>query len=71
MENIRSNNLFLAFLQFLCSPFYHFLFGISLIRNIPGQIERAHFHGGTTQHVFLAHGIPLLLRPHVCGIARK
>lgn len=71
MENIRSNNFFLAFLQFLCAPFYHFIFGISLIRNIPGNIERAHFPGGTTQRIFLARGIPLLLRPHVCGIARK
>jgi hypothetical protein len=71
MENIRSPNYFLAFVQCLCSPIYKFLFGISLIRNIPEYIERAHFTGGTTQRVFVAHGIPFLLSPHVLGIARK
>ena len=71
MENIRSSNLFLAFIQYLCSPFYKFLFGISLIRNIPDHIERVHFHGGLTQHIFVARGIPFLLSPHVSGIARK
>ncbi|CAF2754406.1 unnamed protein product [Rotaria sp. Silwood2] len=71
MENIRSQNIFFAFIQYLCSPIYKLLFGISLIRNIPEHIERAHFNGGTTQHIFIAHGIPFLLRPHVSGIARK
>ncbi len=71
MENIRSPDIFLAFIQYLCSPIYKFLFGISLTRNIPEYIERAHFTGGTTQHVFVAHGIPFLLSPHVSGIARK
>lgn len=71
MENIRSSNFFLSFIQYLCSPIYRFLFGISLIRNIPRYIERAHFTGGTTQRVFVAHGIPFLLSPHVSGIARK
>ncbi|CAF1529609.1 unnamed protein product, partial [Rotaria sordida] len=54
-----------------CSPIYKLLFGISLIRNIPEHIERAHFNGGSTQHIFNAHGIPFLLSPHVSGIARK
>ncbi|CAF0860908.1 unnamed protein product [Adineta steineri] len=71
MENIRSPNPFLAFIQYLCSPMYKFLFGISLIRNIPEYIERAHFSGGTTQRIFVARGIPFLLSPHVSGIARK
>ena len=71
MENIRSPNLFLALLQCLCSPIYKFLFGISLIRNIPAYVERAHFPGGTTQQIFVARGIPFLLSPHVSGIARK
>ncbi|CAF0778607.1 unnamed protein product [Rotaria sordida] len=71
MENIRSSNIFFAFIQYLCSPIYKLLFGISLIRNIPEHIERAHFNGGTTQHIFNAHGIPFLLSPHVSGIARK
>lgn len=71
MENIRSPNIFFALLQFICSPVYKFLFGISLIRNIPDYIENAHFNGGVTQEIFIAHGIPLLLRPHVSGIARK
>jgi hypothetical protein len=71
MENIRSPNTLLALLQYLCSPVYKFLFGISLIRNIPEYIERTHFPGGTTQQTFVAHGIPFLLSPHVVGIARK
>jgi hypothetical protein len=71
MENIRSSNLFLAFIQCLYSPIYKFLFGISIIRNIPDHIERAHFNGGLTQQIFVAHGIPFLLSPHVSGIARK
>lgn len=71
MENIRSSNFFFASIQYLCTPIYNFLFGISLIRNIPDHIERAHFTGGTTQRVFVARGIPFLLRPHVSGIARK
>jgi hypothetical protein len=71
MENIRSSNYFLAFIQYLCTPIYQFLFGISLIRNIPKSIERAHFTGGTTQDIFVARGIPFLLQPHVSGIARK
>ncbi|UJR15933.1 hypothetical protein I4U23_002853 [Adineta vaga] len=71
MENIRSTHFFLALIQFLCAPIYKFLFGISLIRNIPERVERAHFAGGTTQHIFTARGIPFLLRPHVSGIARK
>ncbi|CAF1687670.1 unnamed protein product, partial [Adineta ricciae] len=57
MENIRSSNVFFAFIQYLCLPLYRFLFGISLVRNIPEYIERAHFLGGITQHVFVAHVI--------------
>ncbi|CAF0791523.1 unnamed protein product [Rotaria sp. Silwood1] len=71
MENIRSPNIFFAAIQYLCSPIYKLLFGISLTRNIPEHIERAHFNGGITQHIFIAHGIPFLLSPHVSGIARK
>lgn len=71
MENTRSMNTFLTLIQYLCSPIYHSLFGISLIRNIPGHIERANFLGGVTQHVFVAKDIPILLRPHVSGVARK
>jgi hypothetical protein len=71
MENVRSSNIFLALLQYLCSPLYRFLFGVSLIRNIPVCIERACFNGGIEQRMFVAHGIPLLMSPHVVGIARK
>lgn len=71
MENIRSSNSVLALIQHICSPLYRFLFGISLVRNIPEHIERAHFNGGVTQNIFTAHGIPFLLSPHVSGIARK
>lgn len=71
MENTRSSNIFYACIQYLCSPIYHFLFGISLVRNIPEHIEQAHFSGSTTQNIFLAHGVPFLLRPHVSGIAQK
>jgi len=70
MENIRSENFLLAFIQMLMTPLYKLLYGISLIRNISKDVEQANF-SDTTQQLFYARGIPFLMAPHVVGTARK
>ncbi|CAF0742644.1 unnamed protein product [Didymodactylos carnosus] len=70
LENIRSENIIIALIQALFTPFYKLFYGMSLIRSIPENIERAKFTE-FSQQLFYANGITFLMAPHVVGIAKK
>ncbi|CAF0843819.1 unnamed protein product [Didymodactylos carnosus] len=70
LENVRSENVVIALIQALFTPFYKLFYGMSLIRNIPKNIEHANFTN-FSQQLFHANGLTFFMAPHVLGVAKK